>query len=76
MSCECGCGEVPASGGFRSGHDQKLRINLEQQVGGLLALRDLVRAAAAYSAGEQSLHSFSDQVRRVFAHTRLSNGGS
>lgn len=39
--CECGCG-TPTYRRFKAGHDQKLRIALEKQVGGLLNLRAVV----------------------------------
>jgi hypothetical protein len=46
VECKCGCGEtVVSTASFRPGHDQKLRIALEQRAGGLEALRDLVAAA-------------------------------
>jgi len=44
--CQCGCGEQTAAGQFLPGHDQRLRSQLEQRVGGLLALRALVDQAA------------------------------
>ena len=45
MKCKCGCGESVSTASFKPGHDQKLRISLEQQVGGLEALRELVESA-------------------------------
>ena len=65
--CECGCGGKPAGGHFLPGHDQRLRKELEDRVGGLLALRALVKDAEAYAHGRASPHSFSDRVREVFA---------
>jgi len=62
-SCECGCGEM-ATGTFLPGHDQKLRIALEQEVGGLLSLRSLVEAARAYASGEISDETFCQNVRQ------------
>jgi hypothetical protein len=70
-SCKCGCGGTIASGSFIPGHDQRLRIELEHRAGGLLALRELVEAAADYAAGDLSLHPFSDQVRSIFAQRVL-----
>ena len=52
-SCECGCGGESART-FLPGHDQKLRIALEKQAGGLLPLRALVEAAKSFSDGEMS----------------------
>ena len=65
MLCECGCGEK-VLGGFKPGHDQKLRIALEQRVGGLLALRSLVEAAERLAAGH-SQSELIDKVRRILA---------
>jgi len=65
--CECGCGEESNLGIFCQGHDQKLRTSLEQQVGGLLALRSLVQAAESYAKGRMSDDAFTQHVRAVFA---------
>jgi len=44
--CGCGCGETTrGSGDFLPGHDQKLRIAIENHVGGVEALRTLVEGA-------------------------------
>jgi hypothetical protein len=41
--CKCGCGKQTSSErGFLSGHDQTLRIDLENRVGGIDALKALV----------------------------------
>lgn len=69
-TCQCGCGGNPASGNFLPGHDQRLRSKLENRVGGLVVLRDLIDAAEAYAAGDLSLQPFSDQVRSIFAQAR------
>ena len=69
-TCECGCGGAPATGQFLPGHDQKLPGELEQSVGGLLALRELVRASIAYSDGILPLHPYSDRVRVTLASRR------
>jgi len=55
--CECGCGTAVRGRDFVPGHDQTLRIHLEQRVGGLLALRDLIenleqRTADTGTSGE------------------------
>ncbi len=69
--CQCGlCEEETHHGQFAQGHDQKLRASLESQVGGLLALRTLVSAAAAYAAGSISDDAFTQQVRAIFFNTR------
>ncbi len=68
--CECGCGKKAGIGQFLPGHDQKLRTSLEQQVGGLLALRSLVQSAKSYANGKMSGDTFTQQVRAMFAATR------
>jgi len=65
-TCECGCGEE-AQGQFITGHDQRLRISLETEVGGVLPLRTLVRAARAYSDGDIANEAFTRTVRSLFA---------
>jgi len=66
--CECGlCGEPSPGGGFRPGHDQKLRTHLEGRVGGLRALRDLVDVAEAYAHGESTTEELTRQLRALLA---------
>ena len=41
--CACGCGTLTRGAGkFAPGHDQKLRIAIENHVGGLEQLREFV----------------------------------
>ena len=40
--CGCGCGEMTKGGIYAPGHDQKLRTAIENKVGGLPALKQLV----------------------------------
>ena len=70
--CECGCG-ADATGEFLPGHDQKLRSALERQVGGILAMRSLVEAAAAYAHGETTDQAFTQVVRALVS--RVGAGG-
>jgi hypothetical protein len=65
--CECGCGEEASRGQFLSGHDQRLRISLEGEVGGLLPLRTLVKAAQSYADGTITDQTFTQTVRAVFS---------
>ena len=65
-TCECGCGDE-AQGQFITGHDQRLRIALETEVGGVLPLRTIVRAARAYADGDITDQAFTQTVRGVFA---------
>ena len=62
--CECGC-RAEATSEFLPGHDQKLRSALERQVGGLLALRELVEASVAYRRAEMSDQELGRRVRVV-----------
>ena len=64
--CECGCGERAESGGFRMGHDQKLRIALEARVGGILCLRDVIHSVEAYASGQSDLEELGRVVRSTF----------
>lgn len=66
-NCKCGCGKKANIGGFLPGHDQKLRVSLEDEVGGLLALQELVQGAKKYSCGEAEAEQFESLVRRIFA---------
>lgn len=68
--CECGCG-VEATGEFLPGHDQKLRSALERQVGGLLALRELVETSVTYGRAEMSDQELGRRVRVVLARTAV-----
>lgn len=65
--CKCGCGNTSNGRNFLPGHDQKLRASLENQVGGLLALKELVQTASKYFDAETSMEEFENVVRRIFA---------
>src|SRR5215213_8687327 len=67
VKCECGCGEDVGRGQFLSGHDQRLRTALEAEVGGLLPMRTLIRAAHSYFDGTINGPGFTQTVRAVFA---------
>ena len=69
--CECGCGEDVNRGQFLPGHDQRLRTSLEAEVGGLLPLRTLVKAAHSYFDGSINDQTFTQTVRTVFSGTHL-----
>jgi hypothetical protein len=47
--CACGCGGETKGGNFLPGHDQKLRKNLEDSVGGLLNLKYLVEISHQFA---------------------------
>lgn len=66
-NCKCNCGKPVNGNDFLPGHDQRLRVQLENEVGGLLALRDIVHAAKKYSGGEMGAEQFENLVRRIFS---------
>jgi hypothetical protein len=63
--CECGCGTAVFDRSFVPGHDQKLRIQLERRVGGVLALRDLIERLEEHAKGGSTADALSSQVRAV-----------
>lgn len=65
MECACGCGAKPAKGNFLLGHDQRLRVDLERRVGGLIHLRMLVEAAEYFVAGDLGGSQFNGMVREL-----------
>lgn len=64
--CLCGCKEETGGGEYKPGHDQRLRIELEERVGGLLVMRQLVDAMESYVEGGRSLEELGKVVRRAF----------
>lgn len=52
---------------FAPGHDQRLRSKIEQMVGGLLALKDLVQSCENYAKGESSEEEVLRTVRRIMS---------
>ena len=63
--CVCGCGGSPVNGQFLPGHDQILRAQIEEMVGNLLNLRDLIELARRYSADEISLQQFGNKTKSI-----------
>lgn len=70
-NCECGCGEQVIVSQFLPGHDQRLRTSLEAEVGGILEMRSLLRAAKAYYSGEISDQAFTQTVRATLARAKM-----
>ena len=66
-NCKCGCGDQVNGPDFLPGHDQKLRTRLEHQVGGLLALQELVNAAEQFACGKMGMKEFENLFGRMFA---------
>ena len=69
--CECGCGGDLGRGQFLSGHDQRLRTFLETEVGGLLPMRTLIRAAQSYFDGSITDQAFTQTVRGIFSGVHI-----
>ncbi len=69
-ACECRCGANTEGGDFLPGHDQKLRVALEERVGGLLEMRDLVEVMESYMEGSITLEELGKAVRRAFWRKR------
>lgn len=46
--CACGCGNTTKTGTFLPGHDQKLRSAIEQEVGGLERLKEIIENYLGY----------------------------
>jgi hypothetical protein len=64
--CKCdNCNET-TNGDFVPGHDQKLRAALEQKVGGLLPLKQLIATCEKYATGNISEAEVLRAVRQAF----------
>ena len=66
--CLCGCGGIPEKGDFMPGHDQRLRVQIEESVGGLINLWHIVDAIQEYMAGEINEGQLGKQVRKHWSH--------
>jgi hypothetical protein len=66
-SCACGCGEETKGGKFLQGHEQKLRKQLDEKVGGLPLLSRLVQAGEMYADAQMSLDDLGRLVKLIFA---------
>ena len=64
--CACGCGEETKKGKFLAGHEQKLRKQLEEAVGGIQLLASLVKAAQMYANDRMSLADLGQMVKLIF----------
>lgn len=69
--CKCGCGGKSITGDFMPGHDQTLRSRLEKDVGGLLAMEQLVIAVQQYTSGELSGQEFEQRIRQLMYRASL-----
>ncbi len=66
VECLCGCGGVPERGEFLPGHDQRLRIQIEESVGGLINLWRLIDANQEYVIGEINESELAQRIRSLW----------
>ena len=64
--CACGCGEQTKKGKYLQGHEQKLRKQLEEKVGGLPLLASLVKVTQMYAQDRMSLDGLGRLVRLIY----------
>jgi len=64
--CACGCGEETKRGKFLAGHEQKLRKELDEKVGGLPLLAYLVKVTQMYAQDRMSLEGLGRLVRLIY----------
>jgi hypothetical protein len=64
--CACGCGEPTKRAKYLQGHDQKLRKELEEKVGGLPLLASLVKVTQMYAQDRMSLDGLGRLVRLIY----------
>jgi hypothetical protein len=64
--CACGCGEQTKKGKYLQGHEQKLRKDLEEKVGGLPLLASLVKVTQMYAQDRMSLDGLGRLVRLIY----------
>ena len=64
--CACGCGEPTKTGKYLQGHEQKLRKELEEKVGGLPLLASLVKVTQMYAQDRMSLDGLGRLVRLIY----------
>jgi hypothetical protein len=65
--CACGCGEETKGGKFLQGHEQRLRKQLDEKVGGLPLLARLVQAGEMYAGGQMSQDDLARVVKLIFS---------
>ena len=64
--CACGCGEETKKGKFLQGHEQKLRKQLDEKVGGLPLLASLVKVTQMYTQDRMSLEGLGRLVKLIY----------
>ncbi len=65
--CACGCGEQTKGGKYLQGHEQKLRKQLEEKVGGLPLLSSLVKVTETYAQGKMSAEELGRLVKLIYS---------
>ena len=63
--CACGCGEQTAGGTYRPGHDARLRARIEESIGGLLSLEEIIRDVLRHVDGELTADELSASIGRT-----------
>ena len=64
--CACGCGEETKKGKYLQGHEQKLRKQLEEKVGGLPLLASLVKVTQTYAQDRMGVEDLGRLVRLIY----------
>jgi hypothetical protein len=64
--CACGCGEETKKGKYLQGHEQKLRKQLEEKVGGLQLLSSLVKVTETYAQDRMGLNDLGRLVKLIY----------
>lgn len=68
--CACGCKDSTRGGKFLPGHDSKLRATIEESVGGLLNLKEIIEAAIQFTEGKLSDEEYLWITRKLLASER------
>ena len=69
--CGCGCGGVTQGGTFLPGHDAKLRARIEEKVGGLLMLEQLVETCENFHMGEATIDDVTSVIGSAFVDSEF-----
>jgi hypothetical protein len=64
--CACGCDQPTKNAAFLPGHEQRLRKQLQEKVGGLLLLSSLVKVTEMYAQGKMSLDDLGRLVKLIY----------
>jgi hypothetical protein len=64
--CACGCDQPTKNAAFLPGHDQRLRKQLQEKVGGLLLLSSLVKVTQMYAQDLMSLDDLGRLVKLIY----------